>query len=56
MTVITTGQLPPVPSPGNRASWHQHQHRPKYPRQHTSSPTIITTSPSANMTGTQTPF
>jgi osomolarity two-component system response regulator SSK1 len=55
MAVITTGQLPAVPSPGNRASWHQ-QHRPKYPRQHTSSPTIITTSPSANMTGMQAPF
>ncbi|PGH05934.1 hypothetical protein AJ80_08246 [Polytolypa hystricis UAMH7299] len=47
MSVLTTGQVPPVPSPGNRGSWHQHQHqhRPKYPRQHTTSPTIVSSSP-----------
>ncbi|KAK2794017.1 hypothetical protein FQN50_009951 [Emmonsiellopsis sp. PD_5] len=54
MSVITTGQLPPVPSPGSRGSWHQHQHqhphRPKYGRQHTSSPTMVSTSPNGNMT------
>ncbi|KAK2761133.1 ssk1 response regulator receiver [Arachnomyces sp. PD_36] len=58
MSVITTGQVPPLPSPGSRGSWNQHQqhqqqqqppHRPKYHRQHTTSPTIITTSPSTNL-------
>ncbi|KAG5305001.1 response regulator [Histoplasma capsulatum G186AR] len=51
MSVITTGQLPPVPSPGSRGSWHQHQlqSRPKYGRQHTSSPTVVSTSPNQNM-------
>ncbi|PGH12294.1 hypothetical protein AJ79_04360 [Helicocarpus griseus UAMH5409] len=49
MSVITTGQLPPVPSPGSRGSWHQHQHRPKYGRQHTSSPTVVSTSPNPNI-------
>ncbi|OJD11046.1 hypothetical protein AJ78_08104 [Emergomyces pasteurianus Ep9510] len=51
MSVITTGQLPPVPSPGNRGSWHQHQlqSRPKYGRQHTSSPTVVSTSPNQNL-------
>ncbi|KAK2748025.1 ssk1 response regulator receiver [Onygenales sp. PD_40] len=59
MSVITTGQLPPVPSPGSRGSWHQHQHqhphRPKYGRQHTSSPTMVSTSPNANMTDATNP-
>ncbi|WEW55923.1 Two-component response regulator SSK1p [Emydomyces testavorans] len=50
MSVITTGQLPAVPSPGSRGSWHNVQHRPKYPRQHTSSPTMI--SAVTNMTDT----
>ncbi len=45
MAVLTTGQLPPLPSPGGRT--HRHGHRPKYGRQHTSSPTILHTIPSA---------
>ncbi|KAL1957736.1 hypothetical protein VTO42DRAFT_5579 [Malbranchea cinnamomea] len=48
MAVITTGQLPPVPSPGSRGSW-QPQHRPKYPRQHTSSPNAVATVPPGSM-------
>ncbi|PGH09998.1 osomolarity two-component system, response regulator SSK1 [Blastomyces parvus] len=56
MSVITTGQLPPVPSPGSRGSWHQHQlqSRPKYGRQHTSSPTVVSTSPNQNLADTST--
>ena len=44
MAVLTTGQLPNLPSPGGRAMRHAQysQHRPKYGRQHTSSPTVIT--------------
>ena len=38
--VLTTGQLPNLPSPGARVARHS-QHRPKYGRQHTSSPTIL---------------
>ena len=38
MAVLTTGQLPPLPSPGGHS---RRQHRPKYGRQHTSSPTIL---------------
>ena len=45
MAVLTTGQLPPLPSPGGRS--HRHHGRPKYGRQHTSSPTILHTIPSA---------
>lgn len=57
MSVITTGQLPTVPSPGSRGSWHNLQHRPKFPRQHTSSPTIIGASPVvSNMNGRRTQF
>jgi osomolarity two-component system response regulator SSK1 len=44
MAILTTGQLPPVPSPGSRT--HRHHGRPKYGRQHTSSPTILHTIPS----------
>ena len=55
MSVIATGQVPNLPSPGSRGSWHQppqqQPHRPKYPRQHTTSPTIITTSPPNNLNG-----
>ncbi|KAF2395597.1 hypothetical protein EJ06DRAFT_540343 [Trichodelitschia bisporula] len=36
MSVLTTGQLPALPSPGSR----RHR-RPNHPRQHTSSPTAI---------------
>lgn len=41
MAVLTTGQLPPLPSPGGHAS--RKQGRPKYGRTHTSSPTILHT-------------
>lgn len=44
MAVLTTGQVPTLPSPGGRT--HRH-HRPKYGRQHTSSPTILHTIPSS---------
>lgn len=47
MAILTTGQLPNIPayvpnlpSPGGRIPRHS-QHRPKYGRQHTSSPTVI---------------
>ena len=45
MAVLTTGQLPPLPSPGSRT--HRHHGRPKYGRQHTSSPTVLHSIPSA---------
>lgn len=45
MSVLSTGQLPPLPSPG---SVRRHrEHRPKYGRQHTSSPTILSHNPAA---------
>ena len=37
MAILNTGQLPPLPSPGG----HSSRRRPKYGRQHTSSPTIL---------------
>ena len=40
MAVLTTGQLPNLPSPGGRAR-HSQNNRPRYGRQHTSSPTVI---------------
>ena len=40
MAVLTTGQLPNLPSPGGRAR-HSQINRPRYGRQHTSSPTVI---------------
>jgi osomolarity two-component system, response regulator SSK1 len=53
MAVLTTGQLPPLPSPGSRT--HRHHGRPKYGRQHTSSPTILHTIPSnGNLAGAST--
>lgn len=42
MAVLTTGQLPALPSPGGHTS--RRHGRPKYARQHTSSPTILHTS------------
>ncbi|KAK4503129.1 hypothetical protein PRZ48_006556 [Zasmidium cellare] len=44
ISVLNTGQIPPLPSPGGRNRGHraEREHRPKYTRQHTSSPTIIT--------------
>ncbi|EMC93878.1 hypothetical protein BAUCODRAFT_75302 [Baudoinia panamericana UAMH 10762] len=41
ISVLNTGQLPPLPSPGGGRRGHR-DHRPKYQRQHTSSPTIVT--------------
>lgn len=51
MSVLTTGQLPPLPSPGSHG---QRRHaRPKYGRQHTSSPTILhTVQPNGQVIGT----
>ena len=46
MAVLTTGQLPNLPSPGGRAR-HSQNSRPRYGRQHTSSPTIIQAGPIA---------
>jgi len=40
MAVLTTGQLPPLPSPGGGHGARRYA-RPKYGRQHTSSPTIV---------------
>lgn len=41
MAVLTTGQLPSLPSPGGGQSRRQPGSRPRYARQHTSSPTIL---------------
>lgn len=49
VSVLNTGQLPPLPSPGSRTA--RHNYRPKYGRQHTSSPTILTSAPSAVTNG-----
>ena len=40
MAILTTGQIPNLPSPGGRAR-HSQNIRPRYGRQHTSSPTVI---------------
>lgn len=37
ISVLSTGQVPPLPSPGGT----RRHHRPKFNRQHTSSPTIV---------------
>lgn len=39
ISVLSTGQLPPLPSPGGTR--RHREHRPKFQRQHTSSPTIV---------------
>lgn len=41
MSVLTTGQVPPLPSPGSVR--RHHNGRPRMGRQHTSSPTVIST-------------
>jgi osomolarity two-component system, response regulator SSK1 len=52
MTVLTTGQLPPLPSPGGQS--RRYGGRPKYSRQHTSSPTIVHSSqPNGALIGTK---
>ncbi|GAB7343358.1 hypothetical protein MBLNU457_1402t2 [Dothideomycetes sp. NU457] len=43
ISVLQTGQVPPLPSPGTAAR----RHRPKAYRQHTSSPTIMAHAPAA---------
>jgi osomolarity two-component system, response regulator SSK1 len=40
ISVLSTGHVPPLPSPGG--SRRPHHSRPKYARQHTSSPTAVT--------------
>lgn len=49
ISVINSGQGPPLPSPGSRGT--RHTHRPKYGRQHTSSPTILTSVPNMASNG-----
>ncbi|KAI6824894.1 CheY-like protein [Hortaea werneckii] len=44
ISVLNTGQIAPLPSPGGRR--HHREHRPKFQRQHTSSPTIVSHAPS----------
>ncbi|KAK4624171.1 Response regulator mcs4 [Fulvia fulva] len=43
ISVLNTGQVPPLPSPGGRSRGHrsEREHRPKYGRQHTASPTGV---------------
>lgn len=43
ISVLNTGQVPPLPSPGAASRRHraEREHRPKYGRKHTSSPTIL---------------
>lgn len=53
MAVLTTGQLPPLPSPGSNRRYREH--RPKFGRQHTSSPTIVQHNPPAGMPHTSIP-
>ena len=43
ISVLSTGQVPPLPSPGGRGP--RHPHRPKYGRTHTSSPTMVQSIP-----------
>ena len=53
MSVLTTGHVPPLPSPGSTR--RQHRERPRIGRQNTSSPTVTTTypAPQALSNGTQ---
>ena len=47
MSVLSTGQVPALPSPGGRYRHGpaSHSNRPKFSRNHTSSPTVITSLP-----------
>ena len=49
IAVLETGQLPELPSPGSRMT--RHSHRPKYGRQHTASPTVLSGSTSNQSSG-----
>jgi osomolarity two-component system response regulator SSK1 len=40
ISVLSTGQIPPLPSPGAASRRHR-EHRPKFARQHTSSPIVV---------------
>ena len=53
MSVLTTGQLPPLPSPGSLSSakGSRHAHRPRYGRQHTSSPTVLSAPGNSALSG-----
>ena len=44
IAVINTGYIPPLPSPGGTRRMATHSHRPKFPRNNTSSPTILNSS------------
>lgn len=49
MSVLTTGKVPPLPSPGGRGNRHPHKHRPPFVRHTTASPTSMTGSMSKGM-------
>jgi osomolarity two-component system response regulator SSK1 len=42
MSVLTTGKVPPLPSPGSRPS--RHPRRPPFARHTTASPTLVASS------------
>lgn len=49
IAILNTGQVPLLPSPGGRGTRHAHgAHRPKFARNHTSSPTAINGTSSQN--------
>ena len=43
ISILNTGQAPPLPSPGGSRGPARHVHRPKYGRNNTSSPTVLST-------------
>lgn len=45
MSVLNTGQVPPLPSPGAVRRHRDREHRPRMGRQHTTSPTILSHNP-----------
>jgi osomolarity two-component system response regulator SSK1 len=47
MSVLNTGQLPLIPSPGGTRRHPERMHRPRFNRQQTSSPTILQHHPSS---------
>ncbi|KAL8822238.1 MAG: hypothetical protein Q9191_007022 [Dirinaria sp. TL-2023a] len=54
ISVLNTGQVPPLPSPG-AARGLRHPHRPKYGRTHTTSPTVLSTASGSQSHETQKP-